>query len=424
MRVALFTNQFPSLVNTFFCRDVASLLRAGLQLELFPIYPSNKRLWSHVPDVYRADLRDRVPIYYSEPGSAIRSGAVKAFQHRSTAFPLFRSIARSGVHFGIPQLAKSAYSFALGASCARRQTRPYDHVLAYWGNYSATSAFVFQQLACKTTPFSLFLHAGVDLYRDQVFLEQKLRAAKHIIVVCDFNRRFLKLRYPKLFPEIERKIYVHHLGIDLEDYSFVRGRRHSNRVIAVGRFDHVKGFDVLIHAIAASKARGVRLRADFIGGGAELSRCKKLAAQLNVPDEIRFLGWLPPKETKERIQNASFLVHPSRGLGDAVPTVLKEALALGTPVIASDVAGIPEILDGGKCGVLVPPADADRLSQALDSMAQSETLRARYSALGRARVQKLFSLWENGQRLADLIAGSGTQPDGMTADNRCTTVTC
>ena len=68
------------------------------------------------------------------------------------------------------------------------------------------------------------------------------------------------------------------------------------------------------------------------------------------------------------MRRATLLVHPSIGLGDAVPTVIKEAMALGTPVVASAVAGIPELLDEGRCGVLTPPRDPVALSEAMERL--------------------------------------------------------
>ncbi len=96
---------------------------------------------------------------------------------------------------------------------------------------------------------------------------------------------------------------------------------------------------------------------------------------------------------------ATLLVHPSVA-PDAMPTVVKEALALGTPVIASDLAGIPEMLDGGRCGVLVPPGDVARLTRAIQTLLADASLRRRYAETGRRHMESSFNMWQNGAKLA------------------------
>src|SRR5581483_344592 len=197
---------------------------------------------------------------------------------------------------------------------------------------------------------------------------QKLQAATNIFVVCDFNRRFLATKYPSLYAGIAHKIHLHHLGIELSEYAFQPGRNASQRIVAVGRFCKPKGFDVLVRAFAHLRSRGSGAELVFVGGGPDLMLCQKLAESLGVAPHIRFLGWLSPAETKEEIAKATVLVHPSVMLGDAVPTVIKEAMCLGTPVVGSDIAGIPELLDQGNCGLLVTPGSPAGVEHALGSL--------------------------------------------------------
>jgi len=109
------------------------------------------------------------------------------------------------------------------------------------------------------------------------------------------------------------------------------------------------------------------------------------------------------------------LVHPSCGLGDAVPTVIKEAMALGTPVIGSTAVGIPELLDQGRCGVLVPERQPDRLADAIAMLLRRGDVRDELARAGRAFAVRTFDLWRNGQRLADLLRATrrGTARSGV-----------
>jgi glycosyltransferase involved in cell wall biosynthesis len=106
------------------------------------------------------------------------------------------------------------------------------------------------------------------------------------------------------------------------------------------------------------------------------------------------------------MRTATILVHPSADIGDAVPTVIKEAAALGLPVIGTSVAGIPELLDQGKCGVLVPPRDVKALSDAMERLLKDEALRHRYAADARAYAEEKFDLWVNGRSLAQQLVST------------------
>jgi len=111
---------------------------------------------------------------------------------------------------------------------------------------------------------------------------------------------------------------------------------------------------------------------------------------------------LPPDQVLDAMRRATVLVHPSVTL-DAMPTVIKEALAVGTPVIASDVAGIPEILAGGRCGVLVPPGNIGALADAVAALLADPAGQRAYARAGREHAERVFDLERNAQRFAEQL---------------------
>jgi glycosyltransferase involved in cell wall biosynthesis len=96
-----------------------------------------------------------------------------------------------------------------------------------------------------------------------------------------------------------------------------------------------------------------------------------------------------------------------------MPTVVKEALAVGTPVIASDLAGIPEMLDAGRCGLLVPPGDIQALEHAIADLLADAARRQALAVAGRRHVDANFNMWRNGEALAARLRATRRQP--MTA---------
>jgi glycosyltransferase involved in cell wall biosynthesis len=96
------------------------------------------------------------------------------------------------------------------------------------------------------------------------------------------------------------------------------------------------------------------------------------------------------------------LVHPAVDL-DTMPNVVKEALAVGTPVVASDLAGIPEMLDGGRCGILVPPGDVGALARSIEGLLRDPGRCQAHAIAGREHVERHYDLWRNGRRLAERL---------------------
>jgi glycosyltransferase involved in cell wall biosynthesis len=340
------------------------------------------------------------------PVDALRELSPSSAGHLPGFLSEAAAISRSAMRFGTGPLMKTAYVLPLAWAWSRRYGARYDHIMSYWGNYAATCAYLAHRLTGRDIPLSILLHAGTDLYRNQVYMEEKLLYADNVFVVCEFNREFLRTRFPRIYPAIEGKIRLHHLGLDFAELPFVAGGRKPNTVLCVGRFDRLKGFDYVLRAAAELLRRGLDLEVEIVGDGDQAGALKSLAQESGLAGRVRFPGWLPFRGVQEAMRTATILVHPSADIGDAVPTVIKEAAALGLPVIGTSVAGIPELLDQGRCGILVPPRDVKALSVAMERLLKDEALRHRYAADARAYAEKKFDLWANGRSLAQQLVST------------------
>lgn len=404
MRLAVFTTHYPARGATFFRRDMSALRAAGVEVEVFPIYPEDPRLWESGRDVLGTDAIPRASVHHVGIGQSLRR---PPWPPRK-ALRLLRDSCAVGVsaaRFGIGPLARSAYGMIKAWGWAARFGDRYDHVLAYWGNYAGTAAYEFHRLVNRPIPFSIWLHAGTDLYgeRKRIYLREKIQYADNVITCCEFNRRFMGDLYPDIAGEISSKTHVCYHGLDLATFPYVPDGRPPRRVIAVGRLARFKGFDYLLRAAQLCRQRGVDVQVELVGDGPEAGALKALAGELGIGDQVTFRGYIPFSEVREAMTRSTLLVHPSDGLGDGLPNVLREAMAVGTPVIASRVAGIPEALDDGRCGTLVPPKDAAALAQAIERLLADEVTRRRFAELGRRRTEELFDLTRNGVRLAERL---------------------
>jgi glycosyltransferase involved in cell wall biosynthesis len=168
-----------------------------------------------------------------------------------------------------------------------------------------------------------------------------------------------------------------------------------------------KGFDSLIRVCRVLRDRGVPIDVELVGDGPQREPLERLSRDLGLENQVRFRGWLPFVEARESIRRAAVLVHPSAGLGDGAPNVIKEAMALGTPVVASAVAGIPDLLEGGRAGLLVPPKDPEALANAVGELLGDAALRQAVAERARISAESVFDLWKNGRALADVLHDRG-----------------
>jgi len=184
--------------------------------------------------------------------------------------------------------------------------------------------------------------------------------------------------------------------------------RPGNQVIGVGRLCKAKGYEFLLKALALLETRGIYLECDFYGDGPERRRLEVLAAKLR--STVRFHSFKPFGEVRDAMGRATVLVHPSPWIGDATPTVIKEALAVGLPVVASDIVGIPELLNFGKCGLLVAPQDVRGIADAITKIITDEPLRYSLVEAGRRHAEEKFDMWGNGKQMKEVLLNSSFGP--------------
>ncbi|HEV2670989.1 MAG TPA: glycosyltransferase [Gemmatimonadales bacterium] len=410
MKLAVFTSKYPARVATFFERDMRALIDAGVSVDVFPIHPLDAAMWHYAdPTLDHVLPRERVHHldWFDSLGTLLRGGwrGLGRFTGDAVAATL------AALPHGVVPFAKTAYVVPKAWAAAQRFADRYDHVLAYWGNYAGTCAYLFHRLQRRRVPFSIWVHAGTDLYFRPAYLRQKLAYADNIITCCEFNRDFILQRYEPAAATLAPKIHVCYHGLDLAGNAFPYRPygRPARRLVAVGRLARDKGYAYLLHAVRQLADRGFHVELEIVGDGPERATLARLTQTLGIQSSVTFRGWLRFDEARDAMSAATVLVHPSDRLGDGLPNVLREAMALGTPVIASRVAGIPEALDDGRCGILVPPRDVPALAGAIVRLLEDAVLRAAIADRARRRTEDLFDLTRNGRRLAALF-GAHPQP--------------
>ncbi|MBK6414304.1 glycosyltransferase [Sphingopyxis sp.] len=175
------------------------------------------------------------------------------------------------------------------------------------------------------------------------------------------------------------------------------------KIICVGRLSPEKGHFGLLEALAEIASHGAEFELIIVGDGPTEPSIKHRASQLGLLERIRFAGALPEFETLAEISAADVLVLPS--LMEGLPVVLIEAMALHRPVLASQVAGIPELIDGSGAGLLFTPSDWDDLARKLSAVIAARGEWQRMGDAGRIKVEEEFRVEVSAARMAHLFSG-------------------
>ena len=158
-------------------------------------------------------------------------------------------------------------------------------------------------------------------------------------------------------------------------------------VFSAGRLSEQKGFDVLIQAAFELRARNRDFVVLIAGDGGLEDRLRAQISALNLEDMVHLVGFVSPLAAA--IADAAVFALASRYEG--MPTVLLEAMAVGTPVVATRVSGIPELIPEDRFGLLVPPDDPSALAGAIDRLLNDPALAEDIAAAARDRVMSMFS---------------------------------
>lgn len=191
------------------------------------------------------------------------------------------------------------------------------------------------------------------------------------------------------------RLRLYQLGIDLS--AFQRGQLGPvPRVLMVGRFVEKKGFEYGLRAFAACRAQGLAAELVIVGGGEREQALKALAAELGLGPELRFAGVLSSREVAALMAQSDALLAPSvvaaDGDRESGVIALKEASAAQLAVIGTVHGGIPEIIDDGVTGYLVPERDAETLAERLGRLLRDRALAAQLGAAGRAKMEREYDL--------------------------------
>jgi colanic acid/amylovoran biosynthesis glycosyltransferase len=404
--IGYITDQYPATSHTFIQREVLALRRQGVDVRTFSIHRAGSE---HV--LSRADRQEFETTYALLPprlghllAAHITALLCHPLAYLSTLAGALRLRTRSG-RARVWQVFYLAEAILVWWQCRRLGIR---HLHAHFTSPAADVAHLYARFARRAhagaASWSFSAHgADISAVDDRV-LGAKVRDADFVVCVSDYGRSQLMALVDE---EHWRKIRVVRCGVDVTAVP-AHGHRSANgppAVLAVGRLVPIKGHGVLIEAIARLAGSGESVTATIVGDGPRRAALERLAQQLGIANLITFAGTVGQDDIGHYYKSADVFCLPS--FVEGLPVVLLEAMVFGLPVVASHITAIPELVEDGRSGLLVPPGRADLLADALQSLLADPGRRAELAAEGRRRLNSEFELNASADRLCELMSRHG-----------------
>lgn len=390
-RLGYVLKMYPRFSETFIVSEILALERAGFEIDIFSLRsPVDGRFHQFLSEVAAT-----VTYIDAHPTKAIRFW--KAIHDLSKSAPgLWSTLKAAGgedVDDTYQALILSAHAIERGIT----------HLHAHFASVATQVARLAAQI-CSIS-FSFTTHAK-DIYHESVNidnLKEMIAAAKFCVTVSDYNLKYLS----SIAEQSHHSIHRIYNGLDLDRFRPNFTGQKDKRIVAVGRLVEKKGFVYLVKAIAELRSRGFEIPCSIIGTGDLETDLKATIEGLGIGDLVVLCGPKTQDAVAEAISSASMFIAPcliaSDGNRDGLPTVLLEAMALGTPCISTDVTGIPEIIRHRETGLIVPQCDSKKLADAIQTLYNNPVLGESLARNARKLIEENFNSMTNAQQLASLF---------------------
>lgn len=381
-RIGYVLKVYPRTSQTFVLTEILAHERAGLKMDIFSLRRTDDTRF------HAALARVQSPVFQIERASTKAKYVLDELREHGQYLPQLWQVAQTS--------RANAEDLMQAARLSRAVVeRNIVHLHAHFG----TVATVVARLVSKITgvSYSFTAHAK-DIFHeivDESVLRKKLADAAGVITVSQFNVNFLKEKYSSAANNV-KLIYN---GLDLDEFRFEPAGDRPALILAVGRLVEKKGFSYLLEACAILRSRGAVFRCEIVGGGLLESDLQAMCQTLNLEGCVVLCGPMSQSDVKKKIRQARVLaapcVHAEDNDRDGLPTILLEAMALGTPCISTPVTGIPEILRHQETGLMVAERDATALADACERLLADQNLSNTLAHSGRGLIEDRFDIDKN-----------------------------
>jgi glycosyltransferase involved in cell wall biosynthesis len=406
-RIAYLMSHYPAISHTFVMREVEHLRMTGIDVETLSIHRARAEellsdadhraaettvsvlptgvcslVFAHLEALLRFPRR-----YLSTLALALRTGAPGVRQrlwhlfYFGEAMVMLRHCRRAGIAHIHAQFADSATDVAMLIAHYRRG----------------------QSVAGMQCSWSLAVHGSVEFYNvERYALTDKIEHARFAVAISDFGRSQLMR-----LSASERWAHIHVVRCGIEPAAYTPPPERSSsatgaEILFVGRLLHGKGLSLLFEAVALLRDRGLDLFATIVGDGPARCEVESVARQLGLSKHARFVGSVGQDDLCEHYARADIFCLPS--FAEGIPVVAMEAMAMQLPVVTTRIMGIPELIEDGVHGLLVPPGRVDALTEALERLARGPDERRRLGRAAREKVSQDYDVARSAARMRSVLA--------------------
>lgn len=282
-----------------------------------------------------------------------------------------------------------------------KKTYP-DRIHAHFANNAALKGYLFSKFINAT--FSCTGHGSELLLYPEPYLKELIINAKPFITISNYNKELLTEKYLLSSDQI----VVNYCGIDTDYFSRTDKDKKPNvfTIISVTALKPMKGVIYLIEACKLLKQQNISYNCHIIGGGNDYQSLNDLIHKLNIADSVHLLEAKSQDEIRENLKISDVFVLPS--LSEGIPVAVMEAMAMELPVIATNITGLPEIIDDGVNGYLVPPQDPKTLADKITDLYNNTEKRTVFGKAARQTIVEKFNLKTNVAKFENLVINSGS----------------
>jgi glycosyltransferase involved in cell wall biosynthesis len=405
-RIAYLMSHYPAISHAFVLREVEHLRATGLDIDTLSIHraadeellsAADREAAATTMSVLPTDIRDLVSAhlvaltraprrYFSTLALALRTGAPGLRErlwhlfYFAEAMILLRHCRRAGIAHLHAQFADSATDVAMLVTHYRRGER----------------------VGGQPCTWSLAVHGSVEFYNvDRHALTDKIEAAQFAVGISDFGRsQLMRLSDSSRWGHI----HVVRCGVDLMVYKPPAKRSNSAtaaEVLFVGRLLHGKGLSLLFEAVAELRRRRLDVTLSVVGDGPARAEVEAAVRARRLTEHVRLLGSVGQDELLAKYAGADVFCLPS--FAEGIPVVAMEAMAMELPVVTTRIMGIPELVEDGATGLLVPPGRVDALTDALDRLIRAPEERTRMGVAGREKVRADYDVARSARRMRAVL---------------------
>jgi glycosyltransferase involved in cell wall biosynthesis len=402
LALAMVLKGYPRISETFISNEIQLLEESGLRIHIFSmrkpretfshasvkrikarvtylpeslfwglpyLVRTNARLLREAPDAWRGGAGLMLERF---PGAPKKHTWLKHFLQAGVMVATMRDLARDG--------------------------QPIGHIHAHFAHTPTSVALYAARMS--GLPFSFTAHAK-DIYTQAPErLLDKIRRARFVVTCTLYNRDHLE-RLIQSSGGLENRgfppIHTVYHGIDLSLFSFSQARialHPPYSILTVARLVRKKGLPTVLRALRLLQDKGINFMHTLVGSGADRPHIQALIRELGLECRVRLMGTITHEEVINLYRKADLFVLGCReaddGDRDGIPNVVAEAMAMGVPVAATDISGLPELVEQERTGLLAPCDDPKALAANMERLLTDRDLRGRVIPAARSRVEQIF----------------------------------